>query len=248
MKQAGLPDHMQNAVLSELLRSSIVSGDLTEENVSSKLQDLLVKKLPSADRWQEGIQSKYVVLFGSTGAGKTTTLAKLAASSMLTEHKKIAFMTTDTYRIAAVEQLKTYAELLQAPFEVCYSKEECLKALEKFAEYDHVFIDTAGRNFKEEQYITELQEMIPFESGLQSFLVLSASAKYEDMKQVLKQFSGVPVNQFIFTKTDETASLGSVFQVLSESRIGAAYLTNGQDVPEDILSASPKEFVRMLLT
>lgn len=90
--------------------------------------------------------------------------------------------------------------------------------------------------------------MIPFESGLQSFLVLSASAKYEDMKQVLKRFSGVPVNQFIFTKTDETASLGSVFQVLSESRIGAAYLTNGQDVPEDILSASPKEFVRMLLT
>lgn len=188
------------------------------------------------------------MLFGSTGAGKTTTLAKLAASSMLTEHKKIAFMTTDTYRIAAVEQLKTYAELLQAPLEVCYSKEECLKAQEKFAEYDHVFIDTAGRNFKEEQYITELQEMIPFDSGLQSFLVLSASAKYEDMKQVLKQFSGVPVNQFIFTKTDETASLGSVFQVLSESRIGAAYLTNGQDVPEDILSVSPKEFVRMLLT
>ena len=103
-------------------------------------------------------------------------------------------------------------------------------------------IPTALETRSRVRYITELQEMIPFESGLQSFLVLSASAKYEDMKQVLKQFSGVPVNQFIFTKTDETASLGSVFQVLSESRIGAAYLTNGQDVPEDILSASPKEF------
>lgn len=106
MKQAGLPDHTQNAVLSELLSSSIVSGDLTEDNVSSKSAGFVSEKLPSTDRWQEGIQSKYVVLFGSTGAGKTTTLAKLAASSMLTEHKKIAFMTTDTYRIAAVEQIE----------------------------------------------------------------------------------------------------------------------------------------------
>ncbi|MBY8912176.1 flagellar biosynthesis protein FlhF [Bacillus sp. YC2] len=247
LDKAGLTDQMQKTVLSELLNSSIAAGDLTEENVVVKLQELLAEKLPSKDRWQEGIQSKYVVLFGSTGAGKTTTLAKLAASSMLAEHKKIAFITTDTYRIAAVEQLKTYAELLQAPLEVCYSKEECLKAQAKFAEYDHVFIDTAGRNFKEEQYITELQEMIPFESGLQSFLVLSASSKYEDMKQVLTRFSDVPVNQFIFTKTDETASLGSVYQVLTESRIGAAFLTNGQNVPEDILTVSPKDFVRMLM-
>ncbi|MCC9020790.1 flagellar biosynthesis protein FlhF [Bacillus nakamurai] len=247
LDRTGLTDQMQKTVLSELLHSSIAAGDLTEENVTFKLQELLAEKLPSKDRWQEGIQSKYVVLFGSTGAGKTTTLAKLAASTMLEEHKKIAFITTDTYRIAAVEQLKTYAELLQAPLEVCYSKEECLEAQTKFAEYDHVFIDTAGRNFKEEQYITELQEMIPFESGLQSFLVLSASAKYEDMKQVLSRFSDIPVNQFIFTKTDETASLGSVYQVLTESMIGAAFLTNGQNVPEDILSVSPKDFVRMLM-
>ncbi|MCG8395219.1 flagellar biosynthesis protein FlhF [Bacillus atrophaeus] len=247
LQDAGIKDSIKTSVMSRLLRASISAGDLTEENVVRKLQDVLCEALPPKDRWQEAISSRYIVLFGSTGAGKTTTLAKLAASSMLDKHKKIAFITTDTYRIAAVEQLKTYAELLQAPMEVCYTKEEFLQAKETFSEYDHVFIDTAGRNFKEQQYIEELKETIPFENSIQSFLVLPATSKYEDMKDIVKRFSSVPVNQFIFTKADETASLGSVFHILAESKIGAGFITNGQNVPEDIQSVTPQDFVRMLI-
>lgn len=142
--------------------------------------------------------------------------------------------------------MKTYAELLQAPLEVCYTKEEFQQAKELFSEYDHVFVDTAGRNFKDPQYIDELKETIPFESSIQSFLVLSATAKYEDMKHIFKRFSSVPVNQYIFTKIDETTSLGSVFNILAESKIGVGFMTNGQNVPEDIQTVSPLGFVRML--
>ncbi|WP_420976461.1 flagellar biosynthesis protein FlhF [Bacillus vallismortis] len=246
LQESGIKESVKTSVLKKLLRCSVEAGGLTEDNVIGKLEDILCDALPGSDKWQEPIHSKYIVLFGSTGAGKTTTLAKLAAISMLEKQKKIAFITTDTYRIAAVEQLKTYAELLQAPLEVCYTKEEFQKAKELFSEYDHVFIDTAGRNFKEQQYIDELKETIPFESGIQSFLVLSATAKYEDMKHMVKRFSSVPVNQFIFTKIDETASLGSVFNILSETKIGVGFMTNGQNVPEDIQTVSTLDFVRML--
>ncbi|AFI28325.1 MULTISPECIES: flagellar biosynthesis protein FlhF [unclassified Bacillus (in: firmicutes)] len=246
LQETGIKESTKTSTLKKLLRFSVEAGGLNEENVVGKLQELLCDTLPSADKWQEPIHSKYIVLFGSTGAGKTTTLAKLAAISMLEKQKKIAFITTDTYRIAAVEQLKTYAELLQAPLEVCYTKEEFEQAKELFSEYDHVFVDTAGRNFKDQQYIDELKETIPFESSIQSFLVLSATAKYEDMKHIVKRFSSVPVNQFIFTKIDETTSLGSVFNILAESKIGVGFMTNGQNVPEDIQTVSPLDFVRML--
>ncbi|MGQ9007397.1 flagellar biosynthesis protein FlhF [Bacillus stercoris] len=246
LQETGIKESTKTSTLKKLLRFSVEAGGLNEENVVGKLQEILCDTLPSADKWQEPIHSKYIVLFGSTGAGKTTTLAKLAAISMLEKQKKIAFITTDTYRIAAVEQLKTYAELLQAPVEVCYTKEEFEQAKELFSEYDHVFVDTAGRNFKNQQYIDELKETIPFESSIQSFLVLSATAKYEDMKHIVKRFSSVPVNQFIFTKIDETTSLGSVFNILAESKIGVGFMTNGQNVPEDIQTVSPLDFVRML--
>lgn len=169
-----------------------------------------------------------------------------AASSVLEKQKKIAFITTDTYRIAAVEQLRTYAELLNAPLEVCYTKEEFKAAQQKFADFDHVFIDTAGRNFKDGQYVRELKEIIPFERKIQAFLVMSATSKYEDMKELIKQFSSIPIDQLIFTKVDETDSLGSVMNLLAESRIGLGYMTNGQNVPEDIRYLSNASFVRLL--
>ena len=93
------------------------------------------------------------------------------------------------YRIAAVEQLKTYAELLNAPLEVCYTQEEFKAAQQKFADFDHVFIDTAGRNFKDGQYVKELKDIIPFDRGLQAFLVLSATSKYSDMKELVRRFA-----------------------------------------------------------
>ncbi|MDE1382169.1 flagellar biosynthesis protein FlhF [Bacillus paralicheniformis] len=247
LAKQGVSPAIRTKALGRLISTSLKNGEeWTDEKAMAHLTDALADLLPDNREQDVAIHSQYVVLFGSTGVGKTTTLAKLAASSVLEKQKKIAFITTDTYRIAAVEQLRTYAELLNAPLEVCYTKEEFKAAQQKFAAFDHVFIDTAGRNFKDGQYVRELKEIIPFERKIQAFLVMSATSKYEDMKELIKQFSSIPIDQLIFTKVDETDSLGSVMNLLAESRIGLGYMTNGQNVPEDIRYLSNASFVRLL--
>lgn len=188
------------------------------------------------------LQKKYINVVGPTGVGKTTTLAKLAANTVLQHKKNVAFITTDTYRIAAVEQLKTYAKILDVPCEVCYNMLDFKKAVKKFADKDYVFIDTAGRNFRNDQYVKELKSTIDFNHDMESFLVFSLTAKEQDMEAIYEQFSIVPINQFIFTKLDETSIYGSLFNLPYKYKKGIAYITNGQDVPDDIVKAS-KEFI-----
>ncbi|MDA1475523.1 flagellar biosynthesis protein FlhF [Bacillus sp. CLL-7-23] len=246
LEKHGVSTAIRTKVLSRLVNTPLSGEKWTEKKALSLLTEALGELLPKNSEENLTIHSQYVVLFGSTGVGKTTTLAKLAATSVLEKQKRIAFITTDTYRIAAVEQLKTYAELLNAPLEVCYSKEEFKAAQEKFADFDHVFIDTAGRNFKDGQYVEELKGIIPFDRNIQAFLVMSATSKYEDMKELLKQFSSISIDQLIFTKLDETDSMGSMMNLLAESKIGLGYITNGQNVPEDIRSLSNESFVKLL--
>ena len=105
-----------------------------------------------------GFNKKYINIVGPTGVGKTTTLAKVAAETMLNQRKKVAFITTDTYRIAAIDQLKTYAKILNIPIEVAYNLEDFKRAADRFSHYDIVFIDTAGRNFRNEQYVKDLEK------------------------------------------------------------------------------------------
>lgn len=190
---------------------------------------------------------KYINVIGPTGVGKTTTLAKMAAEAVIEKRMKIAFITTDTYRIAAIEQLKTYAGLLNVPVEVVYKMEDFKKAIEKFVDYDHVFIDTAGRNFREKKYVEDLQKIIDFDHHMETYLVLSLTSKERDMREIISQFSSIDIDRFIFTKSDETSSYGSMINMMSEAKIGAAYVTNGQDVPEDITEVKEDEIVSMLM-
>ncbi|CAN7428535.1 flagellar biosynthesis protein FlhF [Rossellomorea sp. LjRoot5] len=190
---------------------------------------------------------KYINVIGPTGVGKTTTLAKMAAEAVIEKRMKIAFITTDTYRIAAIEQLKTYAGLLNVPVEVVYKMEDFNKAIEKFVDYDHVFIDTAGRNFRERKYVADLQKIIDFDQQMETYLVLSLTSKEQDMREIITQFSSIDIDRFIFTKSDETSSYGSMINMMSEVKIGAAYVTNGQDVPEDITEVKEDEIVSMLM-
>ncbi|PFG06699.1 flagellar biosynthesis protein FlhF [Bacillus sp. es.034] len=190
---------------------------------------------------------KYINVIGPTGVGKTTTLAKMAAEAVIEKRMKIAFITTDTYRIAAIEQLKTYAGLLNVPVEVVYKMEDFKKAIDKFVDYDHVFIDTAGRNFRERKYVEDLQKIIDFDHQMETYLVLSLTSKERDMREIISQFSSIDIDRFIFTKSDETSSYGSMINMMSEVKIGAAYVTNGQDVPEDITEVKEDEIVSMLM-
>lgn len=195
-----------------------------------------------ANEWS-GPFKKYVSVVGPTGVGKTTTLAKLAAKCVLEHNQKIAFITTDTYRISAIEQLKTYASILNAPLTICYNGEDFKKALLETEAYDVIFIDTAGRNFLEEQYVSDLKGIITFQENLQAFLVLALTSKVSDMKAVYERFASLPVDQLIFTKRDETTRKGSLLNMLYHYGQKAAFTTNGQDVPEDISPFTIEMFI-----
>ncbi|WP_394187391.1 flagellar biosynthesis protein FlhF [Paenisporosarcina quisquiliarum] len=191
-------------------------------------------------------QKKYINVLGPTGVGKTTTIAKMAAHAVLQKKKKIGFITTDTYRIAAIEQLKTYAGLLQAPVEIVYNSEDFTKAMETYKDFDLVFIDTAGRNYKEVKFVEDVKKLIQFEDNVESYLVLSSTSKEKDMETIIEQFSSFPIEQFIFTKADETNSIGSMINLMIKYNKGLAYYTDGQEVPEDINEASVDSLLKLL--
>ncbi|MEZ7171416.1 flagellar biosynthesis protein FlhF [Sporosarcina sp. OR05] len=190
---------------------------------------------------------KYINVLGPTGVGKTTTIAKIAARALLENKKKVGFITTDTYRIAAIEQLRTYANLLQAPVEIAYNREDFKVAIDKLKDVDLVFIDTAGRNYKETKYVEDVKQLIDFSLDMETFLVLSVTAKEDDMKAVVEKFTSFPIEKFIFTKVDETSSIGPMFNLMKQFQIGAAYFTDGQEVPEDLTEATVKLLIDRLL-
>ncbi|MBB4823913.1 flagellar biosynthesis protein FlhF [Sporosarcina luteola] len=190
---------------------------------------------------------KYVNVLGPTGVGKTTTIAKIAARALLERKKKIGFITTDTYRIAAIEQLRTYANLLQAPVEVAYNANDFQSAIEKLEDRDLLFIDTAGRNYKEEKFVRDLQSLVDFSLEMELYLVLSVTSKEEDMKAIINQFNTLPIQRFIFTKVDETGSIGPIFNLMKEYQMGVAYYTDGQEVPEDLVEATLDSLISLLM-
>ncbi|MDZ5711738.1 flagellar biosynthesis protein FlhF [Jeotgalibacillus haloalkalitolerans] len=211
----------------------------TKEHIQSSLKQLA----------HEGIDAskKYISLIGPTGVGKTTTIAKLAAKLVMEDKKKIGFITSDTYRIGAIEQLRTYAELLDVPVEVIYNREDFKTAADRFRDYDHVLIDTAGRNYREVQYVEDLMNTIDFNVEMQTFLVLSMTSKFKEMKAIFDRFNDMQIDGLIFTKCDESITVGPAFHMMVESKIGTAYLTNGQAVPEDIQEGSLKQVNDMIV-
>ncbi|AWE06693.1 flagellar biosynthesis protein FlhF [Lysinibacillus sp. 2017] len=190
-------------------------------------------------------EKKYINVLGPTGVGKTTTIAKMAARSVLEKKKKIGFITTDTYRIAAIEQLKTYAALLQAPVEIVYSAKDYEEAIKKLSYLDLIFIDTAGRNYKEAKYVEDLQALINFNEDVESYLVLALTAKQKDLESIIEQFKELKIEKFIFTKLDETNSIGTMFNLMIKYKKGLAYYTNGQEVPEDIEQPSIESLLEL---
>ncbi|BCB03373.1 flagellar biosynthesis protein FlhF [Bacillus sp. KH172YL63] len=234
--------------LGEVLEKSIKEASTDWDGWAAvEVKRFLKNHLEGIDSGGMSFKKKYINVIGPTGVGKTTTLAKMAAEAVIDKRMKIAFITTDTYRIAAIEQLKTYAGLLNVPVEVVYKMDDFKKAISKFEDYDHVFIDTAGRNFREKKYVDDLKEIIDFNHHMETYLVLSLTGKEQDMRDIITQFSTVAVDRFIFTKLDETSSFGSMINMMLEEKIGTAYVTTGQDVPEDIIEVNHDKIADLLM-
>ncbi|WP_108669676.1 flagellar biosynthesis protein FlhF [Peribacillus acanthi] len=238
-----ISNQIRTDLMEELLTDwSSSKEEWTNDIAKEKAKTRMLVNLQSVMTEKPLFIKKFINVVGPTGVGKTTTLAKLAAEQVIKHQKKVAFITTDTYRIAAIDQLQTYAKILNVPVEVAYNLEDFKKATERFNHYDLVFIDTAGRNFRNQEYVKDLKKLIDFENDMETYLVLSLTSKQKDMEDIYHQFSLIPIHQVIFTKMDETQSFGAMYNMILNYHFTTAYITNGQNVPEDIIKADP-EFI-----
>ncbi|MDR9745087.1 flagellar biosynthesis protein FlhF [Paenibacillus taichungensis] len=191
--------------------------------------------------------TRIVYVAGPTGVGKTTTIAKLAAEQMFNKQRKVGFITSDTYRISAVEQLRTYASILNVPLEVVQSPGDTQRAISRLEECDLIFMDTAGRNYRNELLVSELQSLLAPVENSETFLVLSMTSKSSDMVQITEHFSKYGLDKVIFTKMDETGSCGPMFNLLHRFPLKLAYVANGQNVPDDLLKPDADSLTKQLL-
>jgi flagellar biosynthesis protein FlhF len=188
-----------------------------------------------------------VALVGPTGVGKTTTIAKLAANFRLREQRRVGLITVDTYRIAAVEQLRTYADIIDLPMEVVATPHEMRAALERLAHLDLVLLDTAGRSPQDDLKLRELAAMLQEAEADEVHLVLSSVASASTLTRAAERFASVGTTALLLTKLDEATALGHLLPVVRASGLPLSYLTSGQNVPDDIAAADPRELATMMV-
>lgn len=237
-----------NKVIAEIEQS--LKPDATVDNILSTIYQKIVLKLGETKEleFEEG-KTKYVFFIGPTGVGKTTTIAKLASSLKLVKKAKVALFTADTYRIAAVDQLRSYATILNLPLRVIYSETEIKEAVEEFKDYDIVLIDTAGRSHKNREQRDDIEKLllaVPEESR-EIYLVVSATTKYSDLVKITEAYSAIAKYNLIFTKLDETTGIGNIFNVKMLTGASLSYTTFGQSVPDDISKINPQAVAKQLL-
>ncbi|BDD87349.1 flagellar biosynthesis protein FlhF [Desulfofustis limnaeus] len=225
------------ATIAAFAKESLSFADLSRPAVyQSFLRRAIADFLPIAplDLSPQGGKRR-LALVGPTGVGKTTTLAKLAAAFLAAGSGSIALITIDTYRIAAVEQLKVYGEIMRVPVEVVISPAHLQAALEKHRERDLILIDTAGRSPRDAISIEELASFLAVDATVEKHLVLSAVARESELLETVERFRPVGIDRTIFTKIDECGSLGVLLNVQIRNPAPLSCLTNGQRVPEDLL-------------
>ncbi len=254
-----------------LLYNTMIENEVAEKYANQILEDVDKNRKPNtpfdyilANIYQkiilkfgksEGIQPadkgpRVVFFIGPTGVGKTTTIAKLASIFAVEEKKRTVLLTADTYRIAAAEQLRTYAQILEVPFRVIYSLEEFQTAAEAFKDYDYIFVDTAGHSHQNEEQLEQMKsylEVLGDKVQTQVFLVLSATTKYKDLLKIADNYKEISDYQLIFTKLDETTTLGNLLNLKLHADTPIAYITYGQNVPNDIEKFNPQKTVKQLL-
>jgi len=190
---------------------------------------------------------RVVALVGPTGVGKTTTIAKLAANFRLRDKWKVGLITVDTYRIAAVEQLRTYADIIDLPMQVVSTPREMREAVDRFAHLDLILVDTAGRSPRDEVKIRELRALLAEARADEVHLVLSSVASAASLINTAERFAPAGATALILTKLDEASGLGHLLPVVRSARLPLSYLTNGQSVPDDIESAVARQVARAVL-
>lgn len=217
--------------------------------IRQELERQVAEMVPSAAPLEMSATGRptTVAMVGPTGVGKTTTIAKLAANMKLREGRKVGLITIDTFRIAAVEQLRTYAEILQVPLVAVTTPDEMRAAVRRMADLDLILIDTAGRSQKDEPRIAELRQFLDAVQPDQVHLVLSSTSREEAIREAIRNFSVLGARHVVFTKLDEAVGFGVILNVLRSVSLRLSYLTNGQSVPADIEVGSAHRVAQLIL-
>ncbi len=222
----------------------LADAPLVKTRVAELLEDEIKVAGPiivDADR------CRVVALVGPTGVGKTTTIAKLAANYRLREKRRVGLITVDTYRVAAVEQLRTYADIIDLPMEVVATPREMREAVARMSHLDLLLMDTAGRSPRDEVKIQELKSMLAEAEPDDVHLVLSSTAGAKSLIATAERFADVGATALLLTKLDEASSVGHLISLVRACRLPISYLTDGQNVPDDIQVAQCRQLANMLL-
>ncbi|MCK4257456.1 MAG: flagellar biosynthesis protein FlhF [Halanaerobiales bacterium] len=218
-----------------------------EEEIYPVLVEEIASMIPSAKPIDLFRSRKVLAFVGATGVGKTTTIAKLAALVALEGKKKVALITADTYRIAAVEQLKIYSDIINVPLRVIYSNEDLEKALNDLKACDLIFIDTAGRSQRNQSQMEQLKEFLSKELIDEVHLVISLNSSIDNITETIENFNQMYISSLILTKLDETRKVGIILNILANTDHEISYITFGQNVPEDLEKADSRKLAEMIL-
>lgn len=238
-----------NQILDEIEKSNHVNMPM--DHILANVYQKTILKFGKPIGIQPAKKGPKVVFFvGPTGVGKTTTIAKIASKFKVDEKKKIVLLTADTYRIAAAEQLRTYANILEVPFKVIYTVEEIEEAIAEFKDFDYIMVDTAGHSHHNESQRDNMEQFIHSVDKLaekEVFLVVSATTKYKDLLSIANSYKDITEYKLIFTKLDETTTLGNLLNLKLYTGADLSYVTCGQNVPDDIETFNPQSTVKQLL-
>ena len=248
MKFSGLEEKFARRLVMEAERN--LNGDDLENFAYVKIfLARMLMKIIKITRGLEGVKSsqKILALLGPTGVGKTTTVVKIAAEQMRKHKRKVALISVDTNNRSSSEQLRAFAKLIKAPFSTVKEKAELNRLINSYEDYDSIIIDTEGFSQRNDEQLFEMREIFDERGRIQNSLVLSATSKDVDMIEVTRKFGCMPIDSIIFTKLDESATYGSLFNHAIRFKKPLSYLTLGQKVPEDLEVASRERLVDLLL-
>lgn len=232
------------------IKSQLSSEQLSnQELVRRKIAGLIETMVPAAERLAVGQPGKprIVAMIGPTGVGKTTTIAKLAANFKLREGKSVGLITIDTYRIAAVDQLRTYANIIDVPLRVVLTPTELRDAIDSMRGAQLILIDTAGRGQNDQIKLRELKSFLDAAGTDEIHLVLSTTCSRANLLAALEKFSQLGIDRIIFTKLDEAVGVGMLLDVIRKVNTRLSYFTTGQNVPDDIEPGTGRYLARLIL-
>lgn len=244
--------HLVDNGLDEQLASRILkkaAGKKDEKPAREKMRamDLMKKVVPfegEIDLEAEG--PKIAAFVGPTGVGKTTTIAKIAADYAIRKNKKVALVSLDTYRLGAVDQLRIYGDIMRLPVEAAGGGEELRQIVKGHSDKGLILVDTTGRSHRDKDYSRQLKEIFAAVGSVETHLVLSVAAHEKQFATTYQQFCPLGVDRVLFTKLDEGLNFGSLFNFSVRNRVPLSYFTVGQNVPEDLETATPEKVISLI--